>query len=268
MKNGWDAAKIKKNKDAIYDEYMIISPKVPKLWSKYETLEAKKVALKYDYYMYYRDWLALKEALYALEYDLSAPFTEGEIGSELTFYFSTNKVFDYVSWYVKSSSDTTELGAVKETDWGDLTSKTANFGYRFLKSGTYIITAAAHIGTSGEPVTAQITVNIKHATVPSPPQSISVSPGWRMGQIDLTWTKSADDGGTPITDYEYQYAFYFQAYRGADAYWDWTPWRSAGTDMMETIMAPRTKTEFRVQMRAVNLVGESVSTNYETVTTR
>ena len=107
-----------------------------------------------------------------------------------------------------------------------------------------------------------------NATAPSPPQSISVSPGWRNGQIDLTWTKSADDGGTPITDYEYQYAFYFQAYRGADAYWDWTPWRSAGKDMTETIMGGRMKTEFRVQMRAVNVVGESVSTNYETVTTR
>lgn len=108
-----------------------------------------------------------------------------------------------------------------------------------------------------------------NATAPSPPQSISVSRGLGNGQIRLTWTASASDGGSPITDYEYQYCYYIEGYRGEGGYWtSWTRWKPAGKDMDELIRGPRMRTEYRVWMRAVNSVGESLSTNYESIITR
>ncbi len=108
-----------------------------------------------------------------------------------------------------------------------------------------------------------------NATVPSPPQNVSVSPYLLgNGKIDLTWTASASDGGTPITDYEYKYCYYVKGYRGERGYWtSWTSWKSAGMDMKERIRGPRAKTEYHVRMRAVNSIGESLSTDCASVTT-
>lgn len=123
------------------------------------------------------------------------------------------------------------------------------------------------IGGSWE-VKHNLTPISPNATVPSPPASISVSKGLYNGQINLTWTKSASDGGSPITDYEYQYCYYQKGYRGEGGYWtNWTNWKSAGMKMKKRVSGPRLRTQYRVWIRAVNSIGPSLSTNYETVTT-
>ncbi len=103
-------------------------------------------------------------------------------------------------------------------------------------------------------------------TVPDRPKSFSLAKTYYRGQIRLTWTQSDSDGGSPITDYQYQYS----AYRSSSQSYEAWPedWESAGTDFTELISGLRRQTKYRVRMRAKNSEGYSVRTGYKTVTTR
>lgn len=176
LKNGWQLAKIKENADAIATEYEAISSQVAALENSYVTLQLETDRLWTEYQNAYRAWIALDESFYELEYNLSGP-TEGIAGSQLSYDFTANKVFDAVTWYVKAPEGVTPTGpdyfvitigeepavlpgTYMETDMGDFVSKTANFSYQFTDSGTYTITAVAQIVSGEEQVTDSITVTV------------------------------------------------------------------------------------------------------------
>lgn len=141
-------------------------------------------------------------------------------------------------------------------------------GGEWKRTETEFHTDETDSGGGSWTVKKNITPIPPNATAPSPPVIKNCDPYDSYGEILLTWTASADDGGTPITDYEYQYCYYNEGYRD-EGYWSgWTKWKSAGKDMAEYINVLRAKTKYRVRMRAVNSVGESGATDYVTVTTR
>ena len=112
----------------------------------------------------------------------------------------------------------------------------------------------------------KVNYNASITTSPDRPKSFSLEKGWSKGQIRLKWTKPDSDEGSKITDYEYQYSFW------SDIANNWTKWPSgwdsAGTDMTELISGLRSKTKYRVRMRAVSGNVPSVNTGYRTVITR
>ena len=58
--------------------------------------------------------------------------------------------------------------------------------------------------------------------MPSVPESLTATAG--DGEVFLEWTAPADDGGSPVTGYEYRYA-------AGDGVPDGTPWQDAGTEL-------------------------------------
>ena len=95
------------------------------------------------------------------------------------------------------------------------------------------------------------------ATAPDRPGSFSLSPFRRM--IGLKWTDSASDGGSPITDYQYQ----IRKATGSRTWGSWSSWNSAGTDNHEFITGLSPNTKYAVRMRAVNKVGPSKVTGLQ-----
>ena len=94
-------------------------------------------------------------------------------------------------------------------------------------------------------------------TVPSAPTSLSVTTT-RTTAI-LTWTAPTDDGGTPITEYQYRYQ------EGSTAGGAWTDTNS--TAVTFTISSLDPSTEYTFQVRAVNSVGNSAASSAVTEST-
>ena len=94
-------------------------------------------------------------------------------------------------------------------------------------------------------------------TVPGAPTSLSVTTT-RTTAI-LTWTAPTDDGGTPITEYQYRYQ------EGSTAGGTWTDTNS--TAVTVTISSLDPSTEYTFQVRAVNSVGNSAASSAVTEST-
>ena len=94
-------------------------------------------------------------------------------------------------------------------------------------------------------------------TVPSAPTSLSVTTT-RTTAI-LTWTAPTDDGGTPITEYQYRFI------AGSTAGGAWTDTNS--TAVTFTISSLDPSTEYTFQVRAVNSVGNSAASSAVTEST-
>ncbi len=87
--------------------------------------------------------------------------------------------------------------------------------------------------------------------VPDRPAGFNLRSG--RTSIHLRWEDSPDNGGSEITDYEYQYR-----YRLTQTRWDsWSEWKSAGKDNYELITGLKKNRLYSVRMRAVNSVGNS-----------
>ena len=84
------------------------------------------------------------------------------------------------------------------------------------------------------------------ATVPGVVGSLSATPGDR--EVVLTWTAPADDGGSSITGYEYQYS------PGGSG---WT----AVSDVTATVSGLANGTQYTFEVRAVNGVGEGTASS-------
>lgn len=106
------------------------------------------------------------------------------------------------------------------------------------------------------------------AKKPDRPESFSLSQSYHKGAFILRWTKSVSDGGSSITDYQYQLSYYSETDKRWSPWPDDDSWESAGTDMYELVSGLRSKTKYRVRMRAKNREGPSGITGYKTVTTR
>lgn len=99
------------------------------------------------------------------------------------------------------------------------------------------------------------------ATIPDRPASFSVS--GRRTRIRLSWTDTAFNGGSSITDYQYQYRRKLTATR-----WEaWSSWKSGGTGTFTWITGLTPNRRYSVRMRAVNGVGPSSATGFEIVDT-
>ena len=85
------------------------------------------------------------------------------------------------------------------------------------------------------------------AGTPGAPASLTATPGDK--EVVLGWSPPVDDGGTPVTGYEYRYA------AGA-AVPASTPWRSAGLTLERTVTGLSNGQQYAFQVRAGNRVGE------------
>ena len=84
-------------------------------------------------------------------------------------------------------------------------------------------------------------------TVPSAPRNLTAVVG--NGEVVLTWEAPASDGGSEITDYEYRIDMR-------------NPWISIGsTDTAHTVTGLVNGTEYVFEVRAVNRIGKSFSSN-------
>ena len=68
-------------------------------------------------------------------------------------------------------------------------------------------------------------------------------------EVALVWSAPADDGGTPVTGYEYRFA------AGTTVPGD-TPWQSAGLDLEWTVTGLTNGQQYAFEVRARNRVGE------------
>ena len=79
--------------------------------------------------------------------------------------------------------------------------------------------------------------------VPSLPESLTATAG--DGKVILEWTEPADDGGSPVTGYEYRFT-------AGTAVPEDTPWQSVGLNLEWTISDLTNGREYAFEVRAVN----------------
>ena len=82
--------------------------------------------------------------------------------------------------------------------------------------------------------------------MPSVPESLTATAG--DGEVVLEWTEPADDGGSPVTGYEYRYA-------AGQAVPEDVTWRDAGTELTATVSGLENETRYTFEVRARNRVG-------------
>ena len=82
--------------------------------------------------------------------------------------------------------------------------------------------------------------------MPSVPESLTATRG--DGEVVLEWTEPADDGGSPVTGYEYRYA-------AGQAVPEDVTWRDAGTELTATVSGLENETRYTFEVRARNRVG-------------
>ena len=68
------------------------------------------------------------------------------------------------------------------------------------------------------------------------------------GEVGLAWSAPADDGGTPVTGYEYRFG-------AGDAVPGETPWREASAEGTATVTGLENETRYAFEVRALNRVG-------------
>ena len=84
-------------------------------------------------------------------------------------------------------------------------------------------------------------------SVPGAPASLTTTAGDE--EVELAWSVPADDGGAPVTGYEYRYA-------AGDAVPGDTPWQSAGLNLEWTVTGLTNGQQHAFEVRARNSVGE------------
>ena len=82
--------------------------------------------------------------------------------------------------------------------------------------------------------------------MPSVPESLTATGG--DGEVVLEWTEPADDGGSPVTGYEYRYA-------AGQAVPEDVTWRDAGTELTATVSGLENETRYTFEVRARTGVG-------------
>ena len=82
---------------------------------------------------------------------------------------------------------------------------------------------------------------------PGAPASLAATAGDE--EVALAWSAPVDDGGTPVTGYEYRHA-------AADAVPVGTPWQSAGLNLERTVGGLTNGQQYAFEVRARNRVGE------------
>ena len=88
-------------------------------------------------------------------------------------------------------------------------------------------------------------------SVPGAPASLTATAGDE--EVALVWSAPADDGGAPVTGYEYRYA-------AGDAVPGDTPWQSAGLNLEWTVTGLTNGQQYAFEVRALSRVGEGAGT--------
>ncbi len=98
------------------------------------------------------------------------------------------------------------------------------------------------------------TFEVRVPTVPDAPTITRVDSG--DGQVNINWTAPSNNGGSDITDYEYQY----RESNGGN--WEtWTSFGGSFTHTSEDIAGLTNGTAYEFQVRAVNAIGEGAESN-------
>ena len=101
------------------------------------------------------------------------------------------------------------------------------------------------------PVDDQVILRLTDASVvrePGAPGSLSAMP--RDDQVTLAWTPTADEGGSPVTGYEYRYRKSIEA----DYPDSWTAVADGPDERTATVTVPEAGVPYRFQLRARNRV--------------
>ena len=120
-----------------------------------------------------------------------------------------------------------------------------------LTNGTTYGVEVRAVNTVGQSPPSN-SLDVTPMTVPDPPTLTSATPG--NGTAVLAWNAPADNGGSAITDYEYR----------LDGTGSWVSFGS--TDTTATLTGLTNGTTYGVEVRAVNVVGESAPSNRLDVT--
>ena len=131
-----------------------------------------------------------------------------------------------------------------------------------LENGSDYAFAVRAVNPAGPGAAASVGVFLPiPETMPGAPQGLDATGGER--EIHLSWRAPADDGNTPIIDYEYRIAHGVDVPRGA-------PWQSAGADLRELITGLDYSERYSIELRAVNRIGPgpAVSTSAATAPRR
>ena len=99
---------------------------------------------------------------------------------------------------------------------------------------------------SGQTVTNNTSGGGPITTPPGAPASLTTMPG--DTRVVLTWSAPVDDGGSPVTGYEYRYA------AGTSVPED-TPWQSAGLNLERTVAELTNGQQYAFEVRAMNSAG-------------
>ncbi len=120
---------------------------------------------------------------------------------------------------------------------------------------TFTVHATNDAGDSGESVASN---EVVPAAVPSPPESVTGNPG--DGSVDLLFVAPSDEGGSPITGYEYS----------IDDGTTWTTLNTTdtGRTVTGTVSGLANGTAYPIRVRAVNAAGGGTASDPITVTPR
>ena len=141
------------------------------------------------------------------------------------------------------------------TNWNTAQTVTVTAAQDAADAASATISHAVAGGDYGPVPAASVAVTVKDVggggavgpSVPGAPASLTATAGDE--EVALVWSAPADDGGTPVTGYEYRFA------AGTTVPGD-TPWQSAGLDLEWTVTGLTNGQQYAFEVRASNRVGE------------
>ena len=142
--------------------------------------------------------------------------------------------------------------------WNAIGSTNTTYTVTGLDKGTEYTFRVRAVNSVGDGTASASVTETTDTTVPGAPTSLSASV--TSTTADLSWTAPTDDGGSPITEYQYRFT------TGTTAGGTWTDTNST-TPTSVTISSLTANTEYTFQVRTVTTVGSSQSNPSVTETT-
>ena len=168
----------------------------------------------------------------------SAPFTA-------TFTFSEAVTGFVVGDITLGNATASNFTVTSTTVYTALITPTAN--------GTVTVDVAVNVAqdAAGNDNTAATQASSTYSgrrgpSVPGAPASLTATAGDE--EVALVWSAPANDGGSPVTGYEYRFAV-------GSAVGEETPWQQAGGDLTATVTGLENETRYAFEVRARNRVG-------------